>query len=141
MYYSIEFPHLQPCQSYGFQGAFSILSLEHQESPGQVLHIKAILKVIKSDDSEIEFDSDTDDEIGDNLKLREINAIFPDWNHPDNSLISSWENVLLTLGKHPDKTKITRLIDSVNFPKYSELTADLLLANLVLNILVNHQID
>ncbi len=43
MYYSIEFPpYLQPCQSYGFQGAFSILSLEHQESPGQVLHVKAI---------------------------------------------------------------------------------------------------
>ncbi len=45
MYYSIEFPsYLQLCQSYGFQGAFSILSLEHQESPGQVLHVKAILK-------------------------------------------------------------------------------------------------
>lgn len=142
MYYSIEFPpYLQLCQSYGFQGAFSILSLEHQESPGQVIHVRAILKVIKSDDTEIPVDID-DDEIGDNLKLREINlAIFPDWNQPEESLISALENVLLTVGQHPDKTKITLLINSVNFPIHPELTADLLLANLVLKILVDYKID
>lgn len=142
MYYSIEFPpYLQLCQSYGFQGSFSILSLEHQESPGQVIHVRAILKVIKSDDTEIPVDID-DDEIGENLKLREINlAIFPDWNQPEDSLISALENVLLTVGEHPDRTKITLLINSVNFPIHPELTADLLLANLVLKILVDYQID
>ncbi len=143
MYYSIEFPqYLQLCQSYGFQGAFSILSLEHQESPGQVIHVRAILKVIKSDDTEISVDIDDYDEIGDDLKLREINlAIFPDWNQPEDSLISALENVLLTVGQHPDRNKITLLINSVNFPIHPELTADLLLANLVLNILVDYQID
>jgi hypothetical protein len=45
------------------------------------------------------------------------------------------------IGQHPDRTKITLLINSVNFPIHPELTADLLLANLVLNILVDYQID
>lgn len=69
MYYSIEYPpYLELCRSYGFQGAFSILSLEHQESPGQVIHVRAILKVIKSSDPKIPVDIDYNDEIGDNLK-------------------------------------------------------------------------
>jgi GT2 family glycosyltransferase len=69
MYYSIEYrPYLELCRSYGFQGAFSILSLEHQESPGQVIHVRAILTVIKSDHTEIPVDIDDHDEIGDNLK-------------------------------------------------------------------------
>ena len=141
MYYSIEYPpYLELCRSYGFQGAFSIISLEHQESPGQVIHVRTILKVIKSDDSDREFD--IDDEISAELKLREINlAIFPDWNQPENSLIAALENVLLTVGQHPDRKKITLLIDTINFPNRLDFTPDLLLANLVLKILVDYEID
>jgi SAM-dependent methyltransferase len=48
MYYCVDFPdYLQLCQQYGFKGAFKILKLEQIESPNQVIHVRAILSVVK----------------------------------------------------------------------------------------------
>ncbi|MBW4549911.1 MAG: class I SAM-dependent methyltransferase [Aphanocapsa sp. GSE-SYN-MK-11-07L] len=49
MYYCIDFPdYLQLCQQYGFKGAFKIIKLDQIESPNQVTHVRAILRVVKS---------------------------------------------------------------------------------------------
>jgi FkbM family methyltransferase len=47
-YYSIQYPpYYNLCRKYGFQGAFQILSLEHINSGDEVIHVQAILQVVK----------------------------------------------------------------------------------------------
>jgi spore maturation protein CgeB/predicted SAM-dependent methyltransferase len=49
-YYSVEFPsYLELCHKYGFNGQFSLKSLESFESKDQVVHVHAILTAIKYD--------------------------------------------------------------------------------------------
>jgi predicted O-linked N-acetylglucosamine transferase (SPINDLY family)/glycosyltransferase involved in cell wall biosynthesis len=48
MYYSNDFPaYLELCRRYGFKGEFKILSLDQEESSGQVIHVAAKLRVVK----------------------------------------------------------------------------------------------
>jgi predicted O-linked N-acetylglucosamine transferase (SPINDLY family) len=50
LYYCNEYPaYLELCQRYGFKGEFSAVHLEHEESPGGVIHVIAQLRVVKSD--------------------------------------------------------------------------------------------
>jgi FkbM family methyltransferase len=47
-YYSVQYPpYYNLCHKYGFKGAFQILNLEHHSSPDEVIHVHALLKVIK----------------------------------------------------------------------------------------------
>lgn len=47
-YYCLEFPpYLQLCKTYGFQGAFKLRRLDHEESPGMIIHVIAELEVVK----------------------------------------------------------------------------------------------
>jgi FkbM family methyltransferase len=47
-YYAVQFPaYYNLCHKYGFNGAFQILSLDHQTSPDEVIHVRAILEVVK----------------------------------------------------------------------------------------------
>ncbi len=47
-YYSVAHPgYLALCRSYGFCGAFKIISLEHYEFPNQIIHVHAVLSVVK----------------------------------------------------------------------------------------------
>ncbi|AFY50919.1 putative O-linked N-acetylglucosamine transferase, SPINDLY family [Nostoc sp. PCC 7524] len=48
LYYCSEFPvYLQLCRKYGFKGEFNIVQLEQEESPGNVIHVIAELRVVK----------------------------------------------------------------------------------------------
>jgi predicted O-linked N-acetylglucosamine transferase (SPINDLY family)/glycosyltransferase involved in cell wall biosynthesis len=50
LYYCVDFPqYLELCRRYGFKGAFKILKLEHEESPDNVIHVKAELSAVKSE--------------------------------------------------------------------------------------------
>lgn len=47
-YYCIEFPaYLQLCHQYGFKGAFKVLNLAHEQSAENVIHVNALLEVVK----------------------------------------------------------------------------------------------
>jgi len=51
LYYCIDFPnYIDLCRKYGFKGAFKAVRLEHEESPHNVIHVKAELVVIKDKD-------------------------------------------------------------------------------------------
>jgi predicted O-linked N-acetylglucosamine transferase (SPINDLY family) len=48
LYYCVDFPsYLGLCRAYGFKGAFKVRKLEHEESPGMIIHVIAELEVIK----------------------------------------------------------------------------------------------
>ncbi|MEH1960621.1 MAG: hypothetical protein V7L05_12215 [Nostoc sp.] len=48
LYYCSEFPaYIELCRRYGFKGEFRALKIEHEESPGGVIHVRAELVVIK----------------------------------------------------------------------------------------------
>lgn len=136
MYYAVEYPaYLELCQSYGFQGQFSIISLEHQKSPGEVIHVKAILKAIKP--LLIDEASFVDD-----LNLGEINiVIFPDWNQPEEVLLSELENVVRLCVTDPEKDKITLIIDTSNLKEEDRIEPDLVCNTIGLNILLKENIE
>jgi predicted O-linked N-acetylglucosamine transferase (SPINDLY family) len=47
-YYCSEFPaYLELCKRYGFKGEFKVVKLEHEETPGGVIHVIAELSVVK----------------------------------------------------------------------------------------------
>jgi len=48
LYYCVDYPaYLELCKTYGFQGAFKVRRLEHEESSGKVIHVLAELEVVK----------------------------------------------------------------------------------------------
>ncbi|MBL1198511.1 MAG: methyltransferase domain-containing protein [Nostoc sp. GBBB01] len=50
LYYCSEFPaYIELCKRYGFKGEFKAVKLEHEESPGGVIHVIAELLVVKSE--------------------------------------------------------------------------------------------
>ncbi|MCT7984866.1 glycosyltransferase [Laspinema sp. A4] len=127
MYYAIEFPaYLELCRSYGFQGAFSIVQLDHHESPGQVLHVQAILKAIKPE-NDLQFIEE--------LNLREINLILvPNWNQPEEDLLATLESAVASVMKHPNRGNITLLIESSQIPENSDIQPNLVLSTIGLNL-------
>lgn len=55
LYYCIDFPnYIDLCRKYGFKGAFKAVSLEHEESSQNVIHVKAELIVVKNQNEEVE---------------------------------------------------------------------------------------
>ncbi|HEY9909336.1 MAG TPA: glycosyltransferase, partial [Thermosynechococcaceae cyanobacterium] len=136
-YYSIEFPeYLDLCRSYGFQGAFSIISLTDEEtSPDRVIHVRAILRANKFDISPLH-------DLHKNLKLREINLIItPDWCQSDDSLYPPIVDVIRTLSQHPNRQQITLLVDKGNFPNNSETSPEQIFYELVFNLFLTEDID
>jgi SAM-dependent methyltransferase len=135
-YYCIEFPeYINLCRSYGFQGAFKIISLEQEESLDQVIHVKAILQVIKSNESQLSED------IIKKLKLREINLVtFPDWLQPEELLLADLTDVIRKLGVHPDKSKLTLLIDTRN-SNNCEIDPEVILSSIIINLSLNEELD
>ena len=73
------------------------------------------------------------------LNLRDINLIvFPDWSQPEESLGLELEGVVRAIATHPDKTKITLLVDSSNI---SDEDANLVLSSVVMNLLMAEDLD
>jgi spore maturation protein CgeB len=134
-YYCVEFPaYLNLCHSYGFKGAFSIIHLAHEdETVDQVVHVRAVLKVIKPD-------SPLD--IQQRFNLKAINLIVcPNWYQAEEVLYAALAEVIRVLAVHPDRRKITLLVDATNFPEEFETNANQVLYDLVLNLFLTEGID
>ncbi|GEM_PF-2534131 len=129
MYYCQEYPvYLAGCQShYGFKGEFSIVSLENVESGNNVIHVKAILKAIKSEENSYQ------------LNLRNINLIiFPDWNQDQELLFEQLVKVCQVIINHPKSSEIALLIDTQN-TKIED--AEFLLADVLMNLIYEDNIE
>jgi len=73
------------------------------------------------------------------LNLRDINLIvFPDWSQPEESLGLELEGVVRAIATHPDKIKMTLLVDSSNI---SDEDANLALSSVVMNLLMEEDLD
>jgi glycosyltransferase involved in cell wall biosynthesis len=73
------------------------------------------------------------------LNLKEINLIvFPDWTQPEESLGLELERVVRSIATHPDKSKMTLLVDSSNI---SDEDANLLLSSVAMNLLMEEDLD
>ncbi len=73
------------------------------------------------------------------FNLREINfIIFPDWSQPEESLASELIQVIKVVMTHPDKDKITLLIDNSNI---SDEEADLALSSIVMNLMMEEELE
>ncbi len=73
------------------------------------------------------------------LNLKDINLIiFPDWLQPEDLLYQDLASVISTLTTHPNKSRLTLLIDTHNV---SEEEADMLLSSLTMNLLMEGDVD
>ncbi|MEG4319324.1 MULTISPECIES: hypothetical protein [unclassified Microcoleus] len=73
------------------------------------------------------------------LQLREITLIvFPDWLQPEESLGLDLERVVRAIATHPDKNKISLLIDT---SKISDEEANLILSSVAMNLLMEEDLD
>ena len=73
------------------------------------------------------------------LNLQEINLIvFPDWSQPEESLGLELEGVVRAIATHPDKSKMTLLVDSSNI---SDEDANLALSSVAMNLLMTEDLD
>jgi len=111
LYYCIEYPaYLKLCHSYGFNGAFSLISLTEESSEDKVVHVHAFLKTIKAD-TQTEYQEYLD-------ALRPINLVlFPNWQKSEEEVANDLYNYLELILRHPEKSSMTILIvcnDSAN---------------------------
>lgn len=73
------------------------------------------------------------------LNLNDINfIIFPDWSVAEESLSLDLEQVISIIATHPDKSRITLLIDTSDI---SEEDANLLLSSVAMNLLMQEDLD
>ncbi|MBD2577312.1 glycosyltransferase [Oscillatoria sp. FACHB-1406] len=73
------------------------------------------------------------------LKLREANfIIFPDWTAAEEELIGEFQRVLKGIAIHPERDRITLLIDTTGI---AEEDANLFLSAVAMNLLMEEEID
>ncbi len=73
------------------------------------------------------------------LNLRDINLIvFPDWSQPEESVGLELEGVVRAIANHPDKSKMTLLVDTSNI---SDEDANLALSSVAMNLLMEEDLD
>lgn len=73
------------------------------------------------------------------LNLQDINLIiFPDWSQPEESLGLELEQVVRAIATHPDKSKMTLLVDTSNV---SEEDVNLALSGVAMNLLMEEDLD
>ncbi|MEM1170359.1 MAG: glycosyltransferase [Cyanobacteria bacterium P01_H01_bin.35] len=73
------------------------------------------------------------------LNLKEINLIiFPDWSQPEETVGLELQEVIKSLVTHPDRGKMTLLIDNSNI---SAEDADLILSSVVMNLLMESELE
>ncbi|MCC3406143.1 MAG: methyltransferase domain-containing protein [Microcoleus sp. PH2017_10_PVI_O_A] len=77
--------------------------------------------------------------LSNNLKLREVNLIiFPDWSQSEDTLFRELTKAIGALATHPDKSKMTLLVDSSNI---SDEDANLALSSVAMNLLMQEDLD
>ena len=75
----------------------------------------------------------------DNLNLRLINLIiFPDWSQSEDTLFQELTKAIGAIANHPDKSKMTLLVDTSNV---SEEDANLALSGVAMNLLIEQDLD
>lgn len=138
-YYSVEFPeYLDLCKSYGFQGAYKIISLSQQESGDGVVHVRAILQVIKDNNKNQEYL----DDLSNKLNQRKINLLISiDWTQPEQAIIEFLKDVLTSISNSTYREDITLLIDTSNFPKDYEISPEEIISEIALTLMLEENID
>ncbi|MGK7894091.1 MAG: FkbM family methyltransferase [Xenococcus sp. (in: cyanobacteria)] len=80
-----------------------------------------------------------EEELSSKLKLRKFNLIiFPDWLQPEETVGLELQEVIKSLVTHPDRGKMTLLIDNSNI---SAEDADLILSSVVMNLLMEEDLE
>ncbi|MBE8985966.1 GSCFA domain-containing protein [Nostoc sp. LEGE 12450] len=88
---------------------------------------------------EIEYNYPSDETLSNALKLREINLIiFPKWNLAEKLIVDNLKNIIETIINHPDKNRITLLIDTTNV---DEEDVALLISGVTMNIFIEQDLD
>ncbi|WP_293123618.1 glycosyltransferase [Okeania sp. SIO1I7] len=73
------------------------------------------------------------------FSLTEVNLItFPDWSQPEEMVGLELQEVIKSLLTHPDKSKITLLVDNSNI---SAEDADLILSSVAMNLLMEEELE
>jgi hypothetical protein len=73
------------------------------------------------------------------FKLSEINLIvFPDWSRSEETVGLELQEVIKSLATHPDRAKITLLIDNTNIAAEE---ADLILSSVAMNLLMEEDLE
>jgi len=73
------------------------------------------------------------------LNLKDINLIiFPEWSQIEESLGFELVQVVRAIATHPDKSKMTLLVDTTNIP---DEDADLALSSIAMNLLMEEDLD
>ncbi|MDT9339350.1 glycosyltransferase [Trichodesmium erythraeum 21-75] len=73
------------------------------------------------------------------LNLRDINLIiFPDWTQPEETVGLELQKVMKNLVTHPDRAKMTLLIDNSNITAED---ADLILSSVAMNLLMEEELE
>jgi len=132
VYYSIEYPlYLDLCHTYGFRGAFSIVSLNQVVSDtNSIIHVHAVLRAVKNIQSEYQEYLD---------EMRSINIlIVPDWQQSKEYISERLSKCFEAILCHPQKNSITVLIAFDN----SEIDEfDTLIMDVAFGLIVDKDID
>jgi len=73
------------------------------------------------------------------LRLKDINLIiFPDWSQSEDTLYQDLAGVIRAIATHPDKERMTLLIDTTNV---SEADAELVLSGVMMNLFMEEGLD
>lgn len=72
------------------------------------------------------------------LKLKEINLIiFPSWSHSEEILYEELTNIIISLSNHPQKNKITLLIENSDI---SDKDVEIFLYSIAMDLMINNVI-
>ncbi len=85
------------------------------------------------------FATQTAERLKKELNLREINLIvFPEWSQSEELLLEELEGIMRSLLTHPDRSKITLLVETSNI---SQESAELAISDVVMKILYEEDLD
>jgi acetyltransferase-like isoleucine patch superfamily enzyme/SAM-dependent methyltransferase len=135
-YFAVEHPaYLELCQQYGFKGAFSLVDLKQYESPDQVVHVHALLRIVKSEEQL---------ESADNVSsiLRDHTFIlFPDWPQPEEVLFTNLKTVVGELALSAIAASTTLLIDQSSCTNGLERSPAELLSYIAMDLLISDGVN
>ncbi len=136
-YFTVEnLAYFELCQRYGFLGSFSLVHLEQIESPDKVLHVRAILQVVKDNRSKTYENA--------HLVPQKplIISVFPDWQADVAETFDALKEALLKLSQHKDAGSIGLVIDtSQPLPPEEQVTHKEFLLEVATFILIDQGID
>jgi acetyltransferase-like isoleucine patch superfamily enzyme/SAM-dependent methyltransferase len=135
-YFAVEYPlYLELCQQYGFKGAFSLIDLKQYESPGQVVHVQAFLRVIKSEEQLESANEDVQSILRDRTFI-----VFPDWTQPDEALFVELKAAIRELALSPVASSIALLID-ISSCSSEQQSPEELLSYIAMDLLVSDGVN